>query len=177
MYRVAVVGHSLVPESVQGPGLDVSVFRKPGGKLTDLHCGEFTGFRQGHFDLAIIVLGGNDLAGPRPVSDLLDLARMFVDYAKGVAREVRFCTAEIRMYGENNRFGVNNEVYKRRRNKYNRTLVRMLRRENVRHVDLGKPWFAYERARDGVHFSPEAEKRFEREIVRVSLGVKGSELS
>ena len=45
----------------------------------------------------------------------------------------------------------------------------------MRHVDLGKPWFAYERARDGVHFSPEAEKRFEREIVRVSLGVRGSE--
>ena len=158
MYRVAVVGHSLVPESVQGPGLDISVFRKPRGKLTDLFCGEFVGFREGHFDLAIVVLGGNDLAGSRPVYEIVELAKGFVDYAKGVAREVRVCTAEIRMYEANNRFGVDNEVYKRRRNKYNRTLVRMLRRENVRHVELGKPWFAYDRARDGVHFNPRSKK-------------------
>ena len=108
MFRVVVVGHSLVPESIEGPGLEISVFRKPGGKFTDLYCGEFSGFRQGNFDLAIIVLGGNDLAGSRPVIEIVELAKGFVRYAKDVAREVRVCTAEIRMYEENNRFGVVN---------------------------------------------------------------------
>ena len=52
----------------------------------------------------------------------------------------------------------------------------MLKRENVRHIDLGKPWYANERMSDGVHFNAEAVKSFQREIVRVSLGVKGSVL-
>ena len=174
MFRLAVVGHSLVPESVEGPGLDIDVFRKPGGKWVDLWGSRFNEFRRGGYDLAIIVFGGNDLAGTRPVNSIIEDAKLFIRYAKGCAKHVRVCTAETRKYSEHNRFNVVNEEYKRRRNKYNRTLRRLLNRENVRQIDLGKPWYANERMSDGVHFNAEAVESFKREIVRVSLGVKAS---
>ena len=174
MFRVAILGHSQVPEVVEGPNLDIRVFRKPGGFWYDLFCPQFSDFCKGGFDLAIIVLGGNDLAGNRPVLDIVEDAKVFVKYASECARHVRVCTAESRTYPENNRFGVSNSEYKARKNRYNRMLLRMLKRENARAINLERPWFKYERKSDGVHFSTESLKRFARELVRVSLGVKGS---
>ena len=174
MYQVAVVGHSLVPESVEGPGLDFHVFRKPGGKWEDFWGPRFSVVRRGGFDLVILVFGGNDLAGTRPVNSIIEEAKSVIRCAKGCARNVRVCLAETRKYNERNRFNVVNEEYKRRRNKYNRTMRRLLNREHVRHIDLGKPWYANERTSDGVHFNAEAVESFKREIVRVSLGVKAS---
>ena len=44
MFQVAVVGHSLVPVAFPSlPGVQVQVFRKPGGKFLDLDCREFAG--------------------------------------------------------------------------------------------------------------------------------------
>ena len=86
MFHVAIVGHSLVPESVEGPGLDIDVFRKPGGKWVDLWVPRFNEYHRGGYDLAIIVFGGNDLAGTRPVTDIIEDAKLFIRYAKGCER-------------------------------------------------------------------------------------------
>ena len=63
MFQVAIIGHSLVPRVFSGEeGVIVSVFRKPGGKFSDIDSVEFRGFWENHFDLVIVLLGGNDLA-------------------------------------------------------------------------------------------------------------------
>ena len=174
MFCVAVIGHSLVPEVVEGPDLDIRIFRKPGGKWRDLYCPQFDGLREGGYDLAFIVLGGNDLAGHRPIVEILEDAKAFIRHARQYARNIRVCTAEGRIYKVNNRFGVVNEEYKSRKNTYNRMLLRLLKQENARYVNLRRPWYAHTREKDGVHFTSEQKSRFAREIVRVSLGVKGS---
>ena len=44
------------------PSVSVPIFRKPGAKFIDWECSESRDFFALRFDLAIIFLGGNDLA-------------------------------------------------------------------------------------------------------------------
>ena len=58
MYRVVVLGHSLVPRSFDSiPSIDIEVYRKPGGLWLDIETHEFIEFWTKEFDLAILVLG------------------------------------------------------------------------------------------------------------------------
>ena len=55
MYRVAVLGHSLVPRNFdQVPGIEIKVYRKPGGLWVDLDAAEFREFWNDEFDLVIL---------------------------------------------------------------------------------------------------------------------------
>ena len=63
MYRVAILGHSLTPRELEViPEVEIKIYRKPGARWSDLEAPEFREFWQRDFDLAILVLGGNDLA-------------------------------------------------------------------------------------------------------------------
>lgn len=177
MYTVAIVGHSIVPsEFVEVPGVRVHLYRKPGGRWSDFQCEQFRGFREGWFDLVIILLGGNDLSDvTAPVA--FEQAKEFIGRAQQRAREVRVCTVEQRTYSNDNRYGVTTSEFMQRRNSFNRLLKRMLKSKGYGSIDLGKPWFRYERVRDGVHFNQEARESLVRTLRRVILGIRGSELA
>ena len=112
MYHVAVLGHSLVPRGFDViPGIDIEVYRKPGGLWIDLEAPEFREFWEKEFDLAILVLGGNDLAR-ESVATVLDRAKEFITKAKDQARVVRVYTIEQKFYQDNNRFGIDPQEFK-----------------------------------------------------------------
>ena len=63
MFKVALVGHSLLPSTIPTvPDVEIRIFRKPGGTWLDDQCREFAPLWNLQFDLVILVLGGNDLA-------------------------------------------------------------------------------------------------------------------
>ena len=175
MYNVALIGHSLLPTDFFAlPDVAVSVFRRPGGTWLDSDCSEYGEFWCNNYDLAIIVLGGNDLAFVDHLT-AIQRAKEFVNRIKGRVGQIRVYTVEPRDYTVNNRFGISTLEFLRRRRKYNRVLKRWLKADGHRHIDIGKPWIVNERTRDGVHFNQEAIRNFKRSISKVILGVKGAQ--
>ena len=115
MFKVAVVGHSLVPVAFPPlPGVEVQVFRKPGGKFLDLECREFAGVFSGRFDFLIVFLGGNDLAH-QEVPAVLDQEKRFILEASKQTTYLEVCTVEQREYPSSNRFGVSNRDFQTKR--------------------------------------------------------------
>ena len=170
MFKVAIVGHSLVPTAISCPsGVSCQIFRKPGGCFSDEDCSEFRGLWQSHFDLVIVFLGGNDLVQFGEI-DVYNKARRFIDRVSSHANLVRVCNVEHRAYPESSfRVSVNSE-YKRKRNAFNRKLVRYLRRNGHVMLDVGRPVFYNNRVPDGVHFSLISKVALERYFVRVISG-------
>ena len=111
MFRVAIVGHSLVPVSFDSsPFVSVSISRKPGAKFQDWECSEFSEFFAARFDLAIVFLGGNDLAIAE-TQEVVNRAKFLAERASECANQVRVCTIEQRNYSEFNRFRVSNQAF------------------------------------------------------------------
>ena len=175
MFRVAILGHSLTPRELeQVLGVEISIYRKPGARWSDLEAPEFREFWSRDFDLAILILGGNDLAHDEPLV-VRERAKVFIERAKEKARIVRVYTVEQRFYDPGNRFGVDNLEFGRKRRSYNRYMSRWLVANGCGKVDMGKPWLAYEKQRDGVHFNHVGMVNFKRSIIRVIMGVKGAQ--
>ena len=174
MFTVGIVGHSLTPRELDIAGISVRVFRKPGATWADINCREFSGFWQSRFDLGIVVLGGNDLALVDH-REALGRAQEFIDRVSSCCSVVKVCTVEPRFYSVDNRFGVIQGRYNRERNAYNRTLKRILRRRGISSVDIGTPWLAFERFRDGVHFNDRASRSLERKLGRIIIAERNSE--
>ena len=172
MFRVAVLGHSLVPRDFDVPeGIDLKVFRKPGATWLDYNCETFRGFREGQFDLVVILLGGNDIAQVE-ASTAFARAKSFVNRACQQARVVRVYTAESRDFPNSGLFGISNTVYRTRRNRYNKLLRRWLKATGRLTVDIGRPWIINERSRDGVHLNQVGTYNLMRSIIRTVMGVK-----
>ena len=110
MFRVAIIGHSLVPRSLNSPpGTSCRIFRKPGGCFSDKDCPEFQGLWEDNFDLVIVYLGRNDLAYLGEIK-VYNHARAFISRASEHARIVSVCNIEHRFYPEwSNRAHLNNE--------------------------------------------------------------------
>ena len=171
MFRVAIIGHSLVPRSFNSPpGTPCHIFRKPGGCFSDENCSEFQGLWEDNFDLVIMYLGGNDLAYLGEI-EVYNRARDFITRVSEHARIVSVCNIEHRFYPEgSNRAHLNNK-YKRKRNVFNRKLKRYLYCQGHSMLDVGRPVFYHNRTSDGVHFSNISRAALERYFKRIISGV------
>ena len=105
---------------------------------------------------------------------VLDRARDFISKIQNQTKFIRVYTVEPRDYAPHNRFGVSTINFLQKRRKYNRQLKRWLKKKHFGHVDIGKPWIAYNRTADGVHFNKIAVENFKKSIIRVILGVRNS---
>ena len=110
MFRVAIIGHSLVPRSFNSPlGISCRIFRKPGGCFSDENCSEFQGLWEDNFDLVIVYLGWNDLAYLGEI-EVYNCARDFITRVSERSRIVRVRNIEHRFYPEgSNRTHFNSE--------------------------------------------------------------------
>ena len=83
VYRVAIVGHSQVPKSIQAiENVEVRIYRKPGARLANFeNYEEFQELFNWQHDLNIIFMGGSDKPS-MPVEEigkqLKALAKYFV---------------------------------------------------------------------------------------------------
>ena len=172
MFSVAVVGHSLVPVTLDPiEGVTISIYRKPGATWLDYNCPAFRGMRENYFDLIIIILGGNDIAQVE-ASTAIARAKSFINRAQYQARFLRVFTAETRTFVNPRVFGVSNAIYTSRRNRYNRQLRRWMRSVGQLTVDIGRPWIIYNRSLDGVHLNETGRANLARSITRTVWGVK-----
>ena len=172
MYRVAVLGHSLVPSEFvcNVSGVQIFLYRRPGATWDDINCVEFRDFWARQFDLAIILLGGNDLAFVEAYPAFCKF-KEFVQAALHCSTKIIVYSVEPRDYDNQSRFNITTREFNVRRRRYNRMARRWIRRLGQNFIDLGKPWIARERTRDGVHFNAVANQGLTRSINRVIRGV------
>ena len=161
MLSIAVVGHSLVPKSVD-LGLDnvtVGIFRYPSAIIDSLNRNlDQSSFWNKTYDLVILCIGGNDLTNDQ-VSDVFDKFCNLVRRLLTQTSSLSACAVEYRLYHSDNRFGADRETFQRKVIKINPKIRRFLSNLGHRYLDLGKTDFTYNRTRDGVHFNSFAQAK------------------
>ena len=170
MFRVALVGHSLLPTNVNFSNLHnvtVEVYRFPGATIDRLtHELTEIDFWTKRYDGVILCIGGNDLA-IQTVTSVFDKFCILARRVKEVTRFLSICTIEYRLYPEGNRFGINQLEYKRKVVAINHRIKRFTRSLNCRNLDMGKRCFTLRRTSDGVHFTPHGRQTFVYQLERV----------
>ena len=168
MCSIAIVGHSLVPKTVNldlaNMTLDIYCF--PGATIDSLnHHLDQSSFWNKTYDLVILCIGGNDLTNDK-VSEVFDKFCNLVRRLLTQSKKLSACTIEYRLYHADNRFGADRETYRWKATKINLKIRRFLTKIGHRYLDLGKTDFTYNRTREGVHFNSFAQSKFCNYIVR-----------
>ena len=155
MLCVCVIGHSLVPATnpLNSPSVQLEIIHYPGAtiasltdRLTDID------FWTRHYNGIILCIGGNDLAR-------LSVDKVFPKFCDLTIRlrtQTTFltvCTIEYRIYPRQNRFRVDQEIYRRKVIIINRKIKRFTRSIDTKIIDLGRRCFTLQRVGDGVHFT------------------------
>ena len=153
MFKVAIVGHSQVPEELVFDREDVSVdiFRAPGGRASTF----FLDRRMadvGHqkYDLVILWLGSNDITPHCVVRKIADkLAFIVKDLERKCEAQVRMCLIEPR-YPDGR---LDQTTYEKVAKGINNLLQRRLLKK-YRFISFGAKPFWDSLDTDGVHFDP-----------------------
>ena len=157
MFRICVIGHSLGPTSLPLANLSevhVDILRYPGATINSLTDRLNIDFWTQQYDGIILCIGGNDLTRltvKQVFSKLCDLARPL----KSLTRFLTICTIEYRLYPLDNRFRVDQQIYRRKVVTINRKIKRFTRGIGCKNLDLGKRCYTLQRVQDGVHFTPQ----------------------
>ena len=170
MFNMAVVGHSLVPVSINVSeliGVNMGFYQYPGATIEVLgykliQCEFF----DNSFDFIILCIGGNDLAG-HDVDPVFDKLRKFVSKDHAVTSNLSVCTVEYRNYPEGNMFNVDPLQYKSKVARINRKIKRFVPKEGSIFVDMGRTAFTLKRINDGVHFNAYGRLKFHNLIVKI----------
>ena len=159
MYSIAVVGHSLVPKTVDLvlENVTIDIFRYPGATIDSLnrHLDQ-SNFWNKTYDLVILCIGGNDLTHDQ-VSDVFDKFCSLVRRLLTQTSSLSACTVEYGLYHADNRFRVDRETYRCKVIKINPKIRCFISNLGHRYLDLGKTDFTYNWTRDGVHFNTFAQ--------------------
>ena len=155
VYRVAIIGHSQVPKSIQAiPDVEIRIYRKSGARLGNFeNYEEFQELFNWHNDLNIIFLGGNDIPS-MPAKDiaeeLIALARRFA----ALGQDVTLVQIEPRTYtGFSQEFA---DQYNVEMIRVNRKLKRLTQRQRACYSLINYTASPYHvgHTLDGVHFQP-----------------------
>ena len=156
MFNLCVLGHSLVPTNltIDSSTVNLEILRYPGAtiptitaKLNDIN------FWNRNYDGLILILGGNDLA-QHSVEHVFDQLCTLARRLRPTTRFLSICTIEYRLYPRHNRFGVDQQTYRRKVVTINRKIRRFAKAINAKIVDLGRRDLTINHVGDGVHFSP-----------------------
>ena len=166
MVKVAIVGHSQVPQEIIIPGVETRVFRKPGARIHDFHRDLLPELLSFSADIIVIFLGGNDIdARPDCALRVAEGLKGVVEILKDSCREVIFIQIEWRDFSRTRVPGLTKEIYNQRRATINRNLKRYCSRHNIHAINTGLEDLERVR-RDGVHFARESASVLKRKIIR-----------
>ena len=170
MFRVALIGHSLLPTRLylrDLPTVETEIHRYPGATIDDLTARlTETEFWTKRYDGIIVCIGGNDLA-TFSVDETFDRICNLARRLRPITTFLTFCTIEYRLYPSENRFGIIQREYRRKANVVNRRIKRFMRSVEAKILDLGRRCFTLQRGRDGVHFNSSGQITFQYHIHRV----------
>ena len=152
MTRVALVGHSQLPHSLEVEGADIEIFRAPGGRVDEFYDDErMSDVLKEEWDLVIVWLGSNDIDYDtntgQLVSELLDVCETIVNACQAV---VKICLIEPRFYPDGY---VGHEDYK----KIQRSVNRKLLKAGYGTLHFHTQGYVNEIDDDGVHFTPQGQ--------------------
>ena len=91
MYKVAVVGHSQIPNqiSTRDTNVSIKVFRRQGARLEHIDELPFCEIFNSQYDLLVLFLGGNDIAAyPEEAERIIHDLKALLLKCKAVAQEV-----------------------------------------------------------------------------------------
>ena len=173
MYSIAVVGHSLVPKTVDLDleNMTIDVFRYPGKTIDSLnrHLDQ-SSFWDKTYDLIILCIGGNELTHDQ-VSDVFNKFCNLVRRLLTQTSSLSACTVEYRLYYADIGFGADRDTFRSKVIIINPKIRCFISNLGHRYLDLGKTDFTYNRTRDGVHFNSFAQTKFckyiSREVQRI----------
>ena len=143
MCSIAVVGHSLVPKTVD-LALDkvtIDIFRYPGATIDSLnHRLDHSNFWNKTYDLVILCIGGNDLTHDE-VSSVFnkywDLVRRLLTQTSSIS----VCTIEYRLYDPDSRFEIDRQTYRSKVIRINPKIRLFISKLGHRYLDQGKTAF------------------------------------
>ena len=162
MLRVALVGHSQLPYSLEVEGADVEIFRSPGGRAYSFYeDGNLNDVLNWSGDLAILWIGSNDIQQNTHVSDVVD---NIIDIKESIEEEcgatVVIILIEPRCYPDD--YPVDEARYRKIQKSINRKLERVL--PDTEFIQFNTSMYQQELAEDGVHFSEEGKELIEDRI-------------
>ena len=157
---VAVVGHSLVPQSI-GPidGVKVEIFRSPGARISTFHSNpKLSNVLYWTHDLTILFIGGNDINDncvPAEISE--NIQNLIEEIHTTCNSHIAFVLIEHRNPPPDNRFNVTASNYNRIATNINNRLKRKYKNKSyVQFVSVGAKPFKFG-VTDGIHFDRETK--------------------
>lgn len=157
-YRVVIGGHSQLPVIPNLNHTEISICKLSGGKLSDFWSHpNFQCMRDKNYDLAILFLGGNDVNDSCKPSNIVSDIIHITEYLQQRNTNVVVTLLEPRQYSSNNRFGISPNTYEKVSKSVNKGLNKILKKRNVRTINLGARPFNEGHSRDGVHFNSTAK--------------------
>lgn len=152
---VAVVGHSLVPNSIGSVnGANIKIFRSPGALVSTFDSNHvLTEVLNWPHDLTILFLGGNDIKDGCIASQITNHIKDLIEKIHtNCQSHIAFVLIEHRNPPPRNRFGVTASQYNRVANSINNRLKREYKRTSyVQFLSVGAKPFQ-QGTTDGVHF-------------------------
>ena len=167
MLKVSLVGHSQVPRVLEIDGVEIRIFRAPGGHAhsfeSDHRLNQVLNWEH---DLSILWLGSNDITNginPGLLADkILDVAR---EIESNCGASVRICLIEPRVYSR--RGPISTEDYKKVQNSINKKIKR---NKKFRVIHFNTLSFQETLSGDGVHWSSEGQERVTEKFIKVIQG-------
>ena len=159
--KVAILGHSQVPPELTGPGINCTVYRKPGAKLNNWQdVPEFAEILNNKFDIVFIWLGSNDITTTcRPNLILHQLTHLAQQIEADCQCKVVLVEIEHRCY-TNSRHFVPPTQYLHIRRAVNKRL-----HLQHRYTLLSFGALRFELARDGVHFKAQSKELIKQRLI------------
>ena len=156
MFKVALVGHSQVPNTFEAPeGATIRIFRRRGGLIQHFDQPPLSDVYRYNADLIILFLGSNDVLNfGNNWLNLVKQLREILLLLRAICPRVWFVTIERRKFTSSHL----DSLYESYRKKINRKLGKYLHNTVVRMVNISSPWFGDHLGNDGVHFNAQAKQ-------------------
>ena len=150
--RVALVGHSQVPDFKSYHGVEVITAKVRGGHIADAYHHPISTVIESSPDAIFVWFGGNELLDQPEAQTAAQLVEL-VNYIRNFTAVVFVLLVEHRRHKVGSRFFPYKE-YCERAKRVNKMLKREVRRNHQFHtVNIASPNMADD-SRDGVHFGP-----------------------
>ena len=150
MVRVAIVGHSQVPDIESYANVEVSVFRRGGASIHHAYEPPLSDSLDEHFDIVILFLGGNDIGTKTPHQIVEELLELVDSYDS--AKQVVVTQIEHRVYPAGHRYYIAEDDYRRQANRVNKSLVQKAKQTKAfRTINISGTWYN-DNSPDGIHF-------------------------
>ena len=162
MLKVALVGHSQLPHSLEVEGADIEIFRSPGGRAYSFYDDDdLNDVLNWSGDLAILWLGSNDIMQDTNVWEVVnDIIGIKESIEEETGATVVIILVEPRCYPDDE--PVDEAQYRKIQKSINRKLEREL--SETEFIRFNLPLYEQELAEDGVHFTSYGKELIEEKI-------------